>query len=259
MLDTILKVFSEITFYFLLVTSFIFGISLAVNLLISNTFKKIRIESDKNYKQIPSEEIEKCDAIIKDVKEELSQLATQTKKNEKIRQNNKFLKFFVLKQKEEIVIEKSFKSILSKLLQEIFNVFKDKNDKSKKTYLSLSERDLFLIAITLKDRLNSLISSAKIIWLKRLPISVILYCLSFYNKAIKVKNKFFVALTLKLIGFFSWFIKIFSPESIWKEIIKNLSGETLEEGIVNSLIEIMAKELCVIYKDVCDKDKKLSI
>ncbi len=259
MLDTILKVFSEITFYFLLVTSFIFGISLAVNLLISNTFKKIRNESDKNYKQISIEEIEKCNAIIKDVKEDLSQLAKQTKKKEKIRQNNKFLKFFHLKQKEEIVIEKSFKSILSKLLQDIFNVFKDKKDKSKKTYLSLSERDLFLIAITLKDRLNSLISSAKIIWLKRLPISVVLYCLSFYNKAIKVKNKFFVALTLKLIGFFSWFIKIFSPESIWKEIIKNLSGETLEEGIVNSLVEIMAKELCVIYKDVCDKDIKLNI
>ena len=42
--------------------------------------------------------------------------------------------------------------------------------------------------------------------------------------------------------------------------INTLSGYLVcEEGKINSLIEIIAKELCVIYKDVCDKDKKLSI
>lgn len=259
MLDTVLKVISEITFYFLLITSFLFGVSLAVNLLISNTFKKIRTESDKNYKTISEKDVKKCDAIINGIKNELSVLAKQTKKNEKIRQNNKFLKFFNLEQKEEIVINKSFKSILRQALQDIFNVFKDEKDKSKRTYLSLSEQDIFFIALTLKERLNNLITSSNIIWLKKLPISVILYCLSYYNKAIKVKNKFFVALTLKLLGFFSWFIRIFSPESIWKEILKNLSGETLEESITNSFIEIVAKELCVIYKDICSKKMTVTI
>ena len=256
MLDAILNVFSEITFYLFLVTSVVFGISLGVNLLISNTVKKIRNESDKKYKTLTSEEQYKCNDIMNDVKVELSNLASQTKTNKKIRQNNKFLKFFHLKQKREIVIEKDLKSIVRPALQDIFYVF---SNGDKKSYLSLSERDVFILAITLKERLNDLISSAKIIWLKRLPISVILYCLSVYNTAIKIKNKFFVALTLKVISFFGWFAKVVSPASLWKKIVNDLSGESLEEVVTNSIIEILVKELCVIYKEINDSDSRINI
>ncbi len=256
MLDKILNLFSEVIFYVFAVTSVLFGVSLAVNLLITKTIKKVRFESDKNYHKLSVEEQAKCDEIITTAKQELSLLAQQNKINKKIRQNNRFLKFFHLKQKEEIVVEKNFKNISNDVLQKVFNVF---NDKENKTYLSLSERDVFLIAISLKDRLNSLISSSNIIWLKRLPISVVLYCLRVYNATIKIKNKFFVALTLKIIEFFSWFAKLISPTSVWKVIVKNLSGDTLEEIITNSIIEIVVKELCVVYKDICDKNVSVNI
>ena len=256
MLDTFLNLFSEITFYLFLVTSIIFGISLAVNLFISNTVKKINVESNKNYKTLTVEEQSKCNEIISDVKKELSLIAKQTKYNKKVRQNNRFLKFFHLKEKSEIALEKDFKSVIRTSLKDIFNVF---GSDGKKTYLSLSERDLFIIATTLKERLNNLIVSAKIIWLKRLPISVILYSLSVYNTAIKIKNKFFIALTLKIINFFSWFAKVLSPASLWKKIVKDLSGESLEEVVTNSLIEITAKELCVIYKNINDTKTQINI
>ncbi len=256
MLETIIVLISEFTFLIFIVTSLLFGISLAVNLFISNTIKKIRRESDKNYKTLTNEEQAKCDLILSQARNDLSVLARQTKDNKKIRQNNRFLKFFHLKEKSEIVIEKDFKTIFRKTLQDIFSVF-EKGD--KKSYLSLSEKDVFVIAISLKERLNSLISSAKIIWLKRLPISVILYCLSVYNTAMRIKNKFFVALTLKIIVFFSWIFKIFSPTGLSKKLVKDLSGDSVEEIITNSFIEILVKELCVIYKEICNGNAEINI
>ncbi len=259
MLDVILKVFAEVTFYLFLVTSVIFGISLAVNLLISTTVKKIVKESDKNYATLMPSEIDECNAIITAVKHDLSFLSTQTKKNKKIRQNNRFLKFFNLTERQETVIEKDFNTITNNALKDVFNVFNRDRKNAKKSFLSLSEQDIFLIAITLKERLTCLINSSKIIWLKRLPISVILYCLSIYNQAIKIKNKFFVALCFKLIEFCGWFTKMLSPASLWKQIVKDLSGESLEEIITYSLIEIVLKELCVIYKEVANGKVEVNI
>lgn len=252
MLDNFMKIFTEISFIFFAISCFIFGLSLAFNVFLSKTIQKIKKESDNNYKILNSEQQQKVDEVIKTSKCEFLEYTKQNKERNIQINNNRFLKFFHLKQKPVKEVTISLKDLFSTMLKGVYSSLNEEN--SKKTYLTFTERDIFYILNTLKIRLVKLIDSSKIIWLKKLQISVIVYSFSLYNKAIKIKNRFLIALSFKILEFISWFARVLSPVSLGKYLLQNYSGESVSEIIASSFIEIIGKELAVIYKNLQEKN-----
>ena len=257
MLENVLNIFLEITFILLIISSVLFGISLALNLFISTTIIKIKKQSDKNFQTIDVDKSKKCLGVINSAKTDFLEYKIQLKEKKKIIKINKFRKFLRLKEKEIKEPSINQKDIFINLAKSISEVF---NSNGKTTsYLSLSEQDIFMVLLTIKDRLEKLVTSADVIWLKKMPISVMVYAINVYNEALKFKNKFLVALIFKIMEFISWFSRFLSPVSVSRYFLKSLSGDTLSDILSNSFIEIIGKELSVIYKNKDEKDYKLQI
>ena len=64
----------------------------------------------------------------------------------------------------------------------------------------------------------------------------------------KFFEKLWVVAILKVINFFMWFGRVFSPVALGKYYVKNLSSQGLNMLIYGTIVEIVGKELAVIYK-----------
>ncbi len=257
MFESVLSVFLDITFILLIISSVIFGISLALNLFISTTITKVKKESERIFQTIDSDKAKKCLNIINNAKIDFLEYKSQLKEKKRIVKSNRFRKFLHLKEKDikqPSIKQKDIFINLTKNISEVFNT-----SEKQASYLSLSEQDIFMILLTLKERIEKLVTSADVIWLKKMPISIMVYTFNIYNEALKFKNKFLVALVFKIMEFISWFSRFLSPVSVSRYFLKSLSGDTLSDILSNSFIEIIGKELSVIYKNKSEKDYKLQI
>ena len=184
------KIFSDIVFVFFIVASIFFGFSLAVQSLIVKVIKNINAESDKNYLKVPEDKRLECNELIKKVAVNLSVLTEEQAQIKKIEKNNKIRKFFKLKEKAIPQKNVTVKDISIAVLDGIAETFYGVTD--SKPHLQFSEREIFKILITLKNRAKDILSSTGIIWLKELPISFFVTCYNLYGAVDKIKNKPFV-------------------------------------------------------------------
>lgn len=245
MIDFILS----FTYVLLIITSVFFGISIAVNLWLSSTVKNVQKEVDKNYKKIDNEEQRiVLDRAIYRAKQDFNEYLASAKKIKKIENRNKIRKVFKLKQKSVPKNEYDVKLIFNELLKGIYFPF-DNGDKNFRGYLSFTEREIFNILKALNKRLEEIFSSSKIIWLSSIKISFIAECIFYYKKFENIKNKVWVVILLNVINFFMWFGKLLSPTALSKYYIKSISGDSLSSLLYTTAVEIVGKELAVIYKE----------
>ena len=245
------KIFSDIVFVFFIVASIFFGFSLAVQSLIVKVIKNINAESDKNYLKVPEDKRLECNELIKKVAVNLSCLTEEQAQIKKIENNNKIRKFFKLKEKPIPHKKVTVKDIAIAVLDGVAETFYGVTD--SKPHLQFSEREIFKILITLKNRAKDILSSTGIIWLKELPISFFVTCYNLYGAVDKIKNKPFVLLIIKIIDFCLWFTRIISPVSIGKYLVNDVSKNGLNDVINSTLASVIVKELSVIYYDKISK------
>ncbi len=245
MIDFILS----FTYIFLIVGSVFFGISIGVNLWLSSTVKNVQKEVDNNFKKIDDEETVKLlSKAINKAKSDFSSYIRLSKKIQKVEKSNKVRRFFKLQEKPVPENLYDLKSIFNELLKGVYYPFENKSEDFR-GYLSFSEREVFNILKALNKRLEEIFSSSKIIWLNSIKISFILECVLFSQEITNFKNKVGVAIILSLINFFMWFGKVISPTALSKYYIKSISGDSLNSLIYSTVVEVVGKELAVIYKE----------
>ena len=236
-------------YVFLIVGSVFFGVSLAVNYWLSITIKKVRKETDKNYvKSLSKAERENVNIAINNAKINYSSWQLQNAKNNKIKLKNKIKKAFKLKEKP-LYNEVNVKDIFIGLLKEVYRPFKDCNA-TENGYLSFSKNQIFSILNKLTLRVDEILTKSGASWLKNVKIALIVSGIEIYSNYKSFLGKIWVVVVFKFIDFFMWFLKIFSPVSVSKYFIKNLTNQNLSLLISDTLVEIIAKELAVMYKEM---------
>lgn len=244
-MQEILYIVGKIMFIVLIVGGVVAGISFAVQILITNILKKINKSSNANYIKIGEEKVKFCNEIINSSKIEFSELIKENKKIKNQIKRNKIRKFFKLRELKIDEKTNEYHKILLNLFVEIANVFSEK--KGKNGYLRFSETQIFDIAETLLSRVENILNSTGIIWLKYLKISFFMECFSIYGTAVKFKDKILVTVFLSTINFFLKFNRLISPVAVSKYALKSIGSESVSTLISNTVISVIGKELAVIY------------
>ncbi len=242
-----LNAISPFLYAFLIIGSVIFGISLAVNIWLYKTIGKIRKECDNNYvNNVTQNENIYIEFHINSAKKEYAKYLDQTKKANKIKRKNKIKKAFNLNGKK-VEVEGSLKDIFIKLISEVSKPFSNYGGEDR-TYLSFSKNEAFSILKTLSDRLDIIFSKSGVKWLKNVRISYVATGVELYVNYKNFIEKTWALIIFNLINFFMWFFRVFSPVSIGKYFIKNYYSDSLSVLICDTVIELVGKELAVIYK-----------
>ena len=235
-------------YWFLVVGSVFFGISIAVNFWLLGGVNKVRKVSDKNFKNNLSEyERERVKIAINTAKISYADWLLQNNKNKKITRKNKFRKAFKLKEKP-LINEVDVKGVFIKLLKDVYEPFGTLNGE-KRGYLSFSKNEIFSILNSVSFRVDEILSKSGASWLKNVKVTVLVKGLDIYSNYKNFLSKLWVMIAFNFINFFMWFLRIFSPVSVSKYFIKNLSSQNLSNLISDTIIEVIGKELAVIYKD----------
>ncbi len=243
-----LNAVAPFVYWFLIVSSVLFGISLAVNRWLFSSIIKVRNESDKNFKKYVSErECERVNFAINVAKTRYATWLLQNEKNKKIIRKNKFRKALKLKDKP-LINSLSVKDVFVNLLKEVYEPFESLNGRER-GYLSFSKNEIFSILNSVTLRVDEILSKSGAKWLKNVKIAVIVKGFNVYSNYKNFFSKLWVMIVYNFINFFAWFFRVFSPVSISKYFIKNLSSQNLSTLISDTLIEVIAKELAVIYKN----------
>ena len=241
-----LQWFSTFTYVLLIIGSVLFGVSLGVNAWLGSTLKKVNFYEDKNFSKIKCDdqknEVEK---IIASKKKEFALFIKQVKLKNKVVKQNKVRKFFRLTQKQVPEITVDVKSLFIVLAKDVSYEFFTEGD--ERGYLSFSEREMFNLLKTLRFRLENILSSTKVFWLKTVKISFLIKLLTVYNTTVKFTQKLWFVVITSIINFFMWFARVFSPVGSVKYLVKNISGSGVSSLVFETLIELIGKELAVIY------------
>ena len=248
-IKSVLPYVPKISFIFLIVMSVIFGVSVAMRKYMASVIKKVRKNSDANYKKLSNEEAEICNAAIIKAKSDYSVFLKESKKEKKLKNRNKIRKVFKLKEKPLPEKSVEIKEILVSLAGGVAEPFLGYKGKKKRGFLSFSEREIFTVLKTLKIRLKEIFDSADIEYLKDVKISFILECAGFVGKFGKIKNNGIYILAFKIINFFLWFTRFLSPTGIGKYLVKDIGGDNLQTLIADAFIDIVGQELAVVYKE----------
>lgn len=240
---------TKTSFIFLIVMSVIFGVSIAMRKYIASVIKKVRKNSDANYKKLTDEEAKACNAAISAAKTDYGEFLKENKKQKKLENRNKIRKVFKLKQIEAPVRSVTVKEVMVSLAGGVAEPFLGYKGKKKRSFLSFSEREIFTVLKTLKIRLKEIIDSADIEYLKDVKISFVLECVGLVGKFGKIKNNGFYLLGFKIVNFFLWFTRFISPVGIGKYLVNDISGDNLQTLIADAFIDIVGQELAVIYKE----------
>ncbi len=246
-IQEILAIIGKISYVFLIVMSVIFGITLAVQTYVSKSIKRVLINSRENFDKIADKKAKaECLKIINQSKTEIVEFFEINAKNKKIKQNNKVKKAFNGKEIAVSDAETNIKSIFLDLFKSTASVFSFYDGKER-GYLSFTEREIFSIINLLRERLEKIVDSSGIFWLKSVNISAFIVALNLYKSFEKFKNKVGVIVIVKLLDFFLWFGRVFSPHAITKYFLKEFAFDNLSLLISKALVEVCGKELAYVY------------
>lgn len=240
LLGDVLSVFSIVGFVIL-------GFSIAVKSFAVKIIKKIQDASDVNYLSIDYTKRGECDKIIENVKIDVDKYLQQSDNVNKIKKRNKKRKFFKLKQLDEPKIDVNIKGIFFDYIKNLAKVFY--GDDAEDVFLKFSEKEIFYILNTLKERLVVILDSTKIIWLKQIKIAVILHFFNVYSNFTKSKIGVTFFIVKGVLDFCLKVASIFSPTSISKRLINGISSKNLKDIVVQTVITVVGKELSVIYQN----------
>ena len=138
-----LMVFGKITYITLIISSVIFGISLAVDLWVNATIKNINKETDFNFKKIKDEETKKIViSKIDNANTKFGDFLKESKKINKQKTKNKIRRFFKLKEKRVDKTTLNAKDILIELAKGVYEPFSNVNGVNR-GYLSFTEEEIF--------------------------------------------------------------------------------------------------------------------
>ena len=244
----IINAVSPYVYLFLIVGSVFFGISIAVNFWLAKTINNVRKESDKNFKKyLTDSEQNKVNLAIKSAKIEYSNYNIQKEKNKKINRKNRFKRTLKLKEKP-LLNEFDIKEIFLTFIKDVYSPFSYKNGEER-GYLSFSKNEIFSILNLLTLRVDKILSKSGASWIKNVKVSFIVSGIEAYSQYKSFFDKLWVLFAYNFIKFFMWFFRIISPVAISKYFIKNLSSNNLSTIISDTLVEVVGKELAVIYKN----------
>ena len=244
-----LNAMAPVFYIFLIVSSVVFGVSQAVNLWLVKTVNKIRKEVNKNYSNSLSDsERVQVELAINTAKSDYVRFNVVNAKNKKIKRKNKINKFFKLNEKPLIDSGVDLKGVFVNLVKELYIPFSVVNG-VERGYLNFTKNEIFSILRTLTFRVNEIFSKSGVSWIKYVKVSFIVGCIHIYKIADNFFEKLWVLIIFKMLNFFIWFGRLFNVASISKFYIKSLSNQSLEYVIYNLVIEIIGKELAVIYKN----------
>ena len=235
-----LNFISPYIYIVLVVGSVLFGVSLAVNLWVYSTVKKVRKEADKNFIYNLSEsEMQGVNFAIKTAKSEYYKIIEEANKRKKL-----------CKKKALLVSEKKtnkISDVFLNLLKGVYKPFSIVNGKER-GYLSFTKNEIFDVSYTALKRLDELLSKSGISFIKNVKISHLASGVSLYVGYKNFIEKIWVVFIFKTINFFVWFLRIFSPVSISKYLIKNFANQNLSVLLYDTIVEVVGKELAVVYK-----------
>ena len=184
-MNEFLTVVSNVLSVFSIVGFVILGFSIAVKSFAVKTIKKIQDASDVNYLSIDYNKRNECDKIINNVKIEVDKYLTQSDSLNKTKKRNKTRKFFKIKQLDEQQLDVDIKSIFIDYIKSLATVFYGED--AENVFLKFSEKEIFYILNTLKERLVTILDSTGIIWLKQIKIAVVLHFFNVYSNFSKSK------------------------------------------------------------------------
>lgn len=235
-------VLSKVIYIFFIVSSVLFGLSVAIKFYVMKVAKNIVDESDKNYDKIGDYCLsDKCDKIIKQHALRYDEFAQTEKKNLKIKKQNKVRKFFGLKERSSIEQTDSLKSISLSLFIEISNCFDCSGG-----YLNYSKNEIISILKVFIERLNSIFRSSNVIWLKIIKISTLAHIISATKSIEQFKNKTSVIIISAILEFAFSISKILSPVSAGKLLAKNLISSSFSSLLISSTFAVVGKEWAVL-------------
>ena len=255
-----LTFFTNFTYVFFIVGCLFYGVSIGVNIYVKSVIKRINKNTNLRFNKI-EDDISKneCLASIKDAQSEYIAYLDECKKRKKLINKYKINSLCSKKTKRIDDVENTTKSsdIFINLAKNMANPFSFYENKER-GYLSFSEREIFAVLEEFKLRLIDIINSSNIIWLKGIKISFLLECWNLYDGAIQIKNRPFMLFAISIIDFFLWFNKLISPAGMSKFIVSSAMGSSLSSLISLSIIDVIGKELAVIYYEKSKiKEKEL--
>ncbi|MBR2377173.1 MAG: hypothetical protein IKA85_05275 [Clostridia bacterium] len=218
----------------------LFGISLAVNLWVSRTIFKIKKETDKNYfSNLTPKEINQVNFAINTAINDFVNLVKEDEKNKKKKIEN-------IDFKDDNTSKKY--DVLHNLIIDVYEPFSVINE-NYRGYLSLTKNEIFGFLKTLLDRIDVILSSSDVKFVKKIKISHLLVGKDFYDGYKKSRENFLVKFICSVIDFFIWFFRITSPASLTKYVVKKFSNQGVVLQFWSAIVEIAGKELAVIYKE----------
>lgn len=250
-----LNVLSTVIYVVFIVSSVLFGFSIAVKIYVIKVAKKIVNESGKNYENIEDFYSNKrCEKIISKHVLRYDNYANIEKKNLKIKRGNKVKKFFRLKERELLIQEDSLKDIFLSLFSEISNCFEGAGG-----YLNYSKNEIISMLKALVKRLNAICLSSDVIWLKTVKISSLAHVISITKSFENFKGKTPIIILSYVLEFTFFISRIFSPVSAGKFLASNIMGNSFNSLLMSAVFNVIGREWAVLcYQKQCSRREKSS-
>ena len=233
---------SDILYVFLIVSSVLFGASVAGKILVIKTLKNTIKESDKNFDKIEDNQISsKLQNEVNLALERYLIYSQQLRKNAKIIRGNKVKKFLGLTQNKEIEVDDNLKDIFLSLFKQTSSVFE-----GSEGYLNYSKNELISMLKSLCNRLGKILDSSKVIWFKSIKISTIVQIISLSKFIEDLTNKTSVIATSYVLEFMFFVASLFSPVSAGKKLTNKILGDSFSSTLAKTIITIIGKEWAVL-------------
>ena len=244
-----LTFFTNFTFVLFIIGCVFYGISIGLNIYVKSVIRRINKNTNLRFNTIESEQSKNlCLASIKDAQNQYMAYLDECNKRQKAIRKSKILSIFSKKRGAQVenYEQLNLSGVFINLAKNMANPFSHYENEDR-GYLSFTEREIFAVLQEFKVRLIDVIDSSKIIWLKSLKISFLIEIWTVYDGAIKIKNRPHVLLLTSIIDFFLWFSKAISPAGMSKYIVSSALGSSLSSLLSTSIIDVVGKELAVIY------------
>lgn len=241
-MDKFIIVLSSVFNALFILSAVAFGISLAVKSLLIKTVKNIDKESSINFDKISDFEIKSnCEKAIEELRLRYKNHTEEVQKINKLKRKNKVRK--LLKLTEYDVGEQTDN------LKNIFlSLFKDVSYKidGKGGYLNFSKNELFSMMRALIERVDRILNSSGIIWLKTVKIPFYVEAIKLYGSIEKFTSKPSVILVTYLINFCLAVSRFLSPVGATKKLAGSLLDDSFSSILASTVISVVGKEWAVL-------------
>ena len=237
-----LLVVSDVAYVFFVISAIVFGVSVAVKLLLIKTVKKISRESDKNFDNI--EDNEEKSAVLKTIEDltlRYSKYQEEASKNKKLNRKNTVRKSLKISTYSVSEAEDNLKEIYLSLFKDISCCFEGSGG-----YLNLSKNEILTMLRALADRTQKILSSSDIIWLKTIKIPFYIEVVKLYTSIEKFKSKPSVILITYFIDFCLAVSRFISPVGATKKLAGSLFDDNFSQLLTSTVISVVGKEWAVL-------------